>query len=247
MNITEQALDLASGTKVDPEAMQPPGLPVPADPGAVSLFTAHRVDEIQHKLSHAAGRMKAARAASGDLRKYHAARLGGHLDAALGAAHDLTAHVKQHYPAEAAELEQVRQTVGLAKAVSDDARAATTAHLTETSLHELTHASRHAGQMTEETPDDEFDFNAGHAAKHLGGAVEHAGKLRQHLKDNYPDVAAHLNALDEARSGTGDDSRQKQHARYAGSVSAQMANEDTITGQARLDLNPVTFDRAADQ
>jgi hypothetical protein len=256
--ITEQALDLAADVTVAPAAMQSPGLPVPDDPAAISIFTAHRIDEILHKLSHASQRMEAARSASGDLRKYHAARLAGHLKAALDAGHDLAANVRAHYPAEAAELDAVAETVGLAatiadqmlrwtehavmataqdgavglaKAVSDDARAATTAHLLETTLHELTHASRHAQAMLTDTPDDEFEFSADHAVKHLAGAVEHAGKLRQHLADNYPDVAKWLTGLGEVAADAEDDGG-KQHARYSkGTVSAQMANTDTITGQ----------------
>jgi 2'-5' RNA ligase len=409
VNITEQALDLASPVKVDPAAMKPPGLPVPDDPAAVSIFTAHRIDEVLHKLSHASERMTAARSASGDLRKYHAERLAGHLKSALNAGHDLAANLRAHYPDEGAELDAVAKTVGLArgyeltarsgmisldlpqgtvtpvpggvsdhhvtvvylgpdiddkafgeacarakaaaaaipgplkgtvsgigtfkpsgssdgkvpawarvalpgaerlrgsledlsasehkdwkphvtlayvepgedlpapvpatpvtfthlsvhrgddevkrfplggkaaalaaetvsgqavglaKAVSDDARAATTAHLTETSLHELTHADRHARQMTEDTPDAEFDFNADHAEKHLAGAAEHAGKLAQHLADNYPAESAWLRGLGKVTAGA-EEGGKKQHARYAGSgetVSAQMATE-TITEQ----------------
>jgi 2'-5' RNA ligase len=415
MNITEQALDLASTVTVTPEAMEPPGRPVPDDPAAVSLFTAHRVDEILHKLSHATQRMEAARTASGDLRKYHAERVAGHLKSALDAGHDLAANIRAHYPAEAAELEQVRQTVGLArgyelnarsgmisldlpagtiapvpggvpdhhvtvvylgpdvddeafaqacaraqdaaaampgplpgtvggigsfkpsdgsdgkvpawagvvlpgaerlrsaledlsasehkdwkphvtlayvepgealpdpvpatpvtfthlsvhrgddevkrfplggkaaalanagtvtaqvlglaKAVSDDARAATTAHLTETTLHELTHASRHAECLLEGPGTTEWTFNADHAQKHLGGATEHAGKLAGHFRDNYPAEAKWLNSLGGVTAGAGEDGggKKKQHARYAGSggtVSAQMANGGTISGQA---------------
>lgn len=414
MTITGQALDLApraadEGVTVDPAAMESPGLPVPDDPAAVSIFTAHRVDEIIHKLAHATQRMEAARSASGDLRKYHAARVAGHLKAALDAGHDLAANVRAHYPDEAAELEQVKQTVGLArgydlnarsgmisldlppgtvtpvpggvddhhitvvylgpdvddkafaracerakaaaaampgplsgtvggigtfppsdgsdgkvpawagvvlpgaerlrsaledlsasehpdwkphvtvayvdpggalpapvpatpvtfthlsvhrgddeavrfplggnaaglanagtvaaqvlglaKAVSEDAKAATTAHLLETTLHELTHASRHAEALTEGPGTTEWTFNAEHAEKHLGGATEHAGKLEEHFKDNYPDVAKWLNGLAKVAADAGDDGG-KQHARYSkGTVSAQMANTGTITGQ----------------
>jgi hypothetical protein len=229
--ITEQALDLAAAVTVDPEAMESPGLPVPDDPAAISIFTAHRVDEILHKLAHASQRMEAARSASGDLRKYHAARLAGHLKAALDAGHDLAANVRAHYPDEGDELEQVKQSVGLAEAVSEDAKAATSAHLLETSLHELTHASRHADAMLADTPDDEWTFNGQHCEKHLAGATEHAGKLRQHLADNYPAEAKWLAGLDEATADAGD-AGGKQHARYSqGTVSAQMANTDTITGQ----------------
>jgi hypothetical protein len=120
--ITAQALDLAAGVTVDPEAMESPGLPVPDDPAAISIFTAHRIDEVIHKLSHASQRMEAARSASGDLRKYHAARLAGHLKAALDAGHDLAANVRAHYPDEGDELDAVAATVGLARGYDPNAR-----------------------------------------------------------------------------------------------------------------------------
>lgn len=239
------AVALSSGPEVAPGAMEPPGMPVPDDPAAVSLFTAHRVHEVLHKLGHASQRMDAARDADGNLRKYHAARLAGHLEAALGAGHDLVAHVRAHYPDEAKELEAVKESVGLAKAVSGDARAATTSHLTETLLHELTHAHRHALQMAEDRPDDEFAFNSDHAAKHLAGAKEHGEKLRDHLTDNYPAEARWLNGLHEAKGSA--EGKPRQHARYAGAKGAEMAGEGTIGAQmaaaAPLDRDPVVFDR----
>lgn len=228
-------LDLAASVTVAPEAMKPPGLPVPDDPAAISMFTAHRIDSVLHELSHAAERMEAARDASGDLRAYHCSNLARHLHDALNAAHHLAENIRDHYPAEAAELDAVAETVGLAKAVSDDARAATTAHLLETTLHELTHADRHAKQMVEDTPDDEWDFNADHCAKHLGGAVEHAGKIREHFRDNYPAEARWLAGLDEVAAPGDSGGGKKQHARYSkgdgGTVSAQLANTETIGGQ----------------
>jgi predicted ABC-type ATPase len=214
--------DLAASVTVTPEAMQPPGLPVPDDPAAVSLFTAHRVDEVLHKLSHATERLQAARAASGDLRAYHCARVAGHLESALGAMHDLAANLRDHYPAEAAELEQVRQAVGLAKAVSGDAKAATTAHLTETTLHELAHASRHAQAMTGTVPDTEWEFDAEHCQSHLDGALEHAGKLAVHFRDNYPREAKWLAGL------------EKPGGQDGGTVTAQAAGPETISGQFNL-------------
>jgi hypothetical protein len=129
------------------------------------------------------------------------------------------------------------QAVTLAKAVSEDARAATTAHLLETTLHELAHARRHAQAMTQDTPDAEWEFNADHAEKHLGGAAEHAGKLAQHFTDNYPDVAKWLEGLGEVAAGA-EDGGGKQHARYekggGETTGAQMANGETITGQLSL-------------
>lgn len=230
-----ESVSLAASPEVAPGAMESPGMPVPDDPAAVSLFTAHRVHEILHKLGHGAQRMTAARDAKGDLRNYHAARLAGHLEAALDAGHDLASHLRAHYPAEGKELDAVADSVGLAKAVSGDAKAATTAHLLETTLHELTHGSRHAQQMADGKPGTaEWTFNREHAEKHLGGAVEHAGKLAEHFRDNYPEVAHWLNGLHGA--GDGGEGKPGQHARYAGAKGADMASEGTIGAQIAADV-----------
>ena len=143
------------------------------------MFVAHRLDDTLGGLAHATERMKAARGAAGELRGYHCAHLTRHLDQALDHLHMLTACIKEHYPAEATELEQLRQHVGLAaqatavdlaKSLSPQAKVATTAHLLETTLHETTHAVRHAEQMTGPGgPDDLWAFNADHCGKHLAG------------------------------------------------------------------------------
>lgn len=225
----------AGGQAADPLPVD--SAPVPDDPTAVSMFTAHRLDDTLHSLAHATERMTAARAAAtGDLRAYHSARVAFHLGQALDNGHRLVANIREHYPAEAAELEQVKQAVGLAKSLTPEVKAATTAHLLETTLHEETHGVRHAQAMLKTDPDDVWEFNADHCSKHLGGAVEHASKLAQHFRDNYPDVARWLDGLDEitAPAEEGGDGKP-QHARYAkggGTVSAQMAAGETISGSA---------------
>jgi hypothetical protein len=202
----------------------------PADPAAVALFTAHRVGDTLHALAHATQRMKAARAATGDLRAHHSDAVRGHLADALNHGHQLVTHIRGHYPAEAAELEQVRQHIGLAKAVSGAAKTATTAHLLETVLHEETHGIRHADAMTGDPDDDEvWGFNADHAEKHLGGAVEHAGKLADHFRDNYPEVAKWLPRPPVTAEGGG-----PQHARYSGTVTTQLAAPAAISEQVDL-------------
>jgi hypothetical protein len=192
--------------------MKPPGLPVPDDPAAISMFTAHRVNSILHQVAHAAERMQAAKTATGDLRAYHVTHIAEHLQRALDSAREMTENLREHYPDEAAELERVKETVGLAKAVSDDARAATTAHLTETTLHELTHAALHAQAMGDDDPGGvEWAFNADHCASHLDGSVEHAGKLWEHFVDNYPPEGRWLTGIAvithplEAQQHAGDD------------------------------------------
>jgi hypothetical protein len=236
VTITAQALDLTDDPQVSPQAMQDPGLPVPGDPTAIAMFTAHRLDDTMHELAHATERMTAARAAAtGELRAYHSGHIFRHLQGALDACHDLTANLREHYPAEAAELEQVKQAIGLAKSLTPEVKAATTAHLLETTLHEETHGVRHAEAMLDPDPEDVWEFNADHCEKHLGGAVEHAAKLRAQFADNYPDVAKWLAELDEIAAGPEEGGTSPQHARYAkGTVSAQMANPVTIGGQVDL-------------
>jgi len=41
-------------------------------------------------------------------------------------------------------------------------------------------------------------FNGEHARTHLDGALEHVGKLTEHLKDNYPAEAGFLAGLGSA-------------------------------------------------
>jgi hypothetical protein len=194
--ISGQALDLAADVTVAPEAMKPPGLPVPDDPAAISMFTAHRVNSILHQVAHATERMQAAHAASGDLRAYHVTHIAEHLQRALDSAREMTANLREHYPPEAAELEQVKELIGLAKAVTPTTKAATTAHLTETTLHELTHAALHAQAMGKDDPGgDEWAFDADHCQSHLAGSVEHAGKLWEHYVDNYPQEGRWLKGI----------------------------------------------------
>jgi len=225
------------------------GIPVPDDPVAVSMFTAHRLDDTLRSLAHATERMQAARAASGKLRAYHCAHVAWHLQQALNNGHRLTENIREHYPAEAAELEQVKQAVGLAKALTPAVKAATTAHLLETTLHEETHGARHALVMLEPEPDDVWQFNADHCEKHLAGAVEHAGKLTQHFRDNYPAEARWLAGLEDISSGEedgGGGGGKQQHARYsggkAGTVTAQLANRgydlNPRSGMISLDMPP---------
>jgi len=108
------------------------------------------------------------------------------------------------------------QLLDLAKAVSPTAKAVTLAHLLETTLHELTHASLHAQAMGKDTPGgDEWAFDADHCASHLEGAVEHAGKIWEHLHDNYPAEGRWLTGIAEI---THPDEAQQ----HAGTISGQL-------------------------
>jgi predicted ABC-type ATPase len=121
------------------------------------------------------------------------------------------------------------QAVGLAKAVSPTAKAVTTAHLTETTLHELTHAALHAQAMGDDPPGgDEWAFDADHCASHIAGAVEHAGKLWEHLHDNYPAEARWLMGI----------------ARITHPLEAQQHTAGTISGQLLLAMSAAAREKA---
>jgi len=167
-------------------------LPAPDDPIATSMLTAHAVDDAGHHLSHASQRLDAAGEASGDLRSHHLEHCARHLDDARRSAHDLAGNLRASYPGEGTALDDLVSTVGLAVAVSDGAREATTGHLTQTVCHHIGHAVEHVKAMAADPDPDEWAFDAAHAGKHLGEAVEHVGKLRDHLVSNYPREAAFL-------------------------------------------------------
>lgn len=174
----------------------------PADKVAKEMLTAHRVDDMLRALAHATERMHAARkAATPALRDYHCRHLDNHLSKALDHVHFLGDNLKRNYPAEGRELQAVRDTVALARALSPAAKVATLAHLTETVGHELAHAKRHAMLLTGTRPQAEWAFNADHCEHHLAGAHEHVAKIAQHLKDNYPGEARWLRALEVMGNG----------------------------------------------
>jgi hypothetical protein len=82
--------------------------------------------------------------------------------------------------------------------------------------------------MGKDDPDgDEWAFDADHCGKHLAGAVEHAGKIWEHLHDNYPAEAKWLTGIAVITHPA----EAQQHA-GGGTVGAQMANPETISGQA---------------
>jgi hypothetical protein len=158
---------------------------VPDDPAAVAIFTAHRLDDTARHLSHASERLDAARGASGALRPYHLGHCAHQLAAALLSAHQLAGNIKDHYHGEAEELAKLTSTIGLARAVSDQARTATTAHLVQTTCSHLGHTIRHVRAMQDDPDPDVWAFNHAHASTHLAGATEHVAKLRAHFRDNY--------------------------------------------------------------
>lgn len=225
LSLAAQALSLAAGEQDSPD---PP--PVSGDPVTVSMYTAHRVDDCGRHLAHASERLDAARKAGGDLRAGHMAHVAHQLDDAHTSAHQLAGNLRAHYPAEGAELDALMGVVGLAVSVSRDAKTATTAHLVQTTCNHLAHTIRHVTAMGEDRAEAVWDFNAEHARTHLDGALEHVGKLTNHLRDNYPAEAGFLaglgSAVQDARPEGGAGKPQA-----AGTAGAQLANRG-------YDLNP---------
>jgi hypothetical protein len=180
-------------------------LPLPATPGdkdARQVLIAHRVDDTVRAIAHAEERMSAALKATGSsLRGYHSIHIANHMAVALNNMHFLVEDLKLHYPAEYAELTALRQCMGLTRSLNKETRAATTAHLTETVLHELTHAKRHADQMLKPDPKLVWEFNADHVHSHLKGAQEHIDKLSEHVTDNYPGEGRWLRLLKQLQDG----------------------------------------------
>lgn len=161
--------------------------PVPHDNVSRSMFTAHRIDGLIHNLTHASERFAAAvKEQDPALRGYHVIHLGNHLSRSLDAGHLMADNLRRNYPAEGSELDALTRTIGLAKALSPAAKAATLAHLLETVLYNAGHAKRHAEGMARLSPAPLWQFNADHCGKHLKHALEHSQKLAEHVRDNYP-------------------------------------------------------------
>jgi hypothetical protein len=191
-----QLIGLAADATVAPAAMTEPGLPVPGDPQAVAMFTAHRLDSLAKALGHGFERLDAARVSEGDLRRYHCERLARHVKDAHDQACWMRSNLIEHYPAEGRELQDLEaKIIGMATAVYPAAGKATFAHLLQTVLYQLGHTYAHAQSLLEDHGDDGWDFDADHAENHLKGAKEHVDKLAEHIRDNYPREAALLKRL----------------------------------------------------
>lgn len=188
--------DGGTGARDSMSPQTPENTHVPYDP---AMFTAHRIDEVTHHLTHTVERIKAARAARGDARAYETDHVLQDLDEAHSTAQRLVRNVRENYPAESKELDRITgmtQPAGRAVALSSAHKAATFAHLLQTTLYHQGHALRHAQVMHGEDPDDSmWDFDAEHSARHTQGALEHIHKLAQHVADNYPEEAGFLAEL----------------------------------------------------
>jgi hypothetical protein len=174
----------------------PLGVPPPGKT-SVAMFTAHRLDDSLRHLAHTSERLVAAKKDK-VLRRYHMSHVNNHLSHALENGHMLVDHIKANYPMEGHELEQLNQTMMLARSVSPACKQATFAHLLQTMIYHEGHAKRHALQMLKTDPEDEWEFNYDHAAKHNKEGLEHLFKLAHHIRDNYPLEAKYYKELERA-------------------------------------------------
>ena len=121
----------------------------PDDPAAAMATARHLHDTAQH-LASASGHLDKAREAPPGDPDGHISETARHLDGALTSAHDLAAHLRDRYPAEGADLDALTETIGLARSVSDQAKTATTAHLTQTICNHLGHTIAHVEAMRDD-------------------------------------------------------------------------------------------------
>jgi hypothetical protein len=197
----------------------------PDDPAA-AMVTARHLHDTGRYLTAASGHLDAAREAPAGDPDDHLGKCAASLDGAHASAHHLAAHLRSHYPAEGADLDALTSTIGLARSVSDQARTATTAHLTQTICNHLGHTIEHVKAMAADGTPKVREFNWQHGRTHLDGALEHAAKLTKHLQANYPEEGKRLAEL-----------------KAGATVSAQMADPASISAQASARL---AFDLAVD-
>lgn len=209
-----------------PGLPQIPLPPVPRNRTAAAMFTAHRVDENISQLAHAKERVAAAKATSSEhLRGYYADHISNHLIRALHATHQEVDNLKRNYPAEYAELEKLTATVGCAAATSNAAKICSFAHLLQTLAYNLGHAKRHADALRASTTPSEARFNLDHVSRHVDGGLEHALKLAEHLRDNYPEEGKWLKELETAEGRT---------AGKYGKIVAQGSGNENVKLAARV-------------
>lgn len=81
------------------------------------------------------------------------------------------------------------------KSANPKQKAATTAHLLETTAHQLAHSQRHLESLkTSKGSAKQLDME--HLDTHLKGGVEHVQKLMSHVKSNYPAEGKELKNLE---------------------------------------------------
>ena len=215
----------------------------PPDGPPAALVTARHLRDTSRHLAAASGHLDAAREAKAGDPDDRIGQCATSLDAAHASAHKLAAHLRDSYPSEGVELDKLTGTIGLAVSVSDQAKTATTAHLTQTICNHLGHTIAHVKAMGDDPDPEVRKFNWEHARTHMDGAIEHAGKLTHHLRDNYPDEAGHLAALAGSGKPAADLATPRGWGSWPpdwlpGTISVQLAEPASIAGQALVAGRP---------
>ena len=149
-------------------------------------MTARHLHDTGRHLTAASGHLDAAREAKAGDQDGHIGKCAASLDGAHASAHKLADHLRGQYPDEGRDLDALTGTIGLAVSVSDQARTATTAHLTQTICNHLGHTIEHVKAMGDDPEPEVRKFNGEHARTHMDGAIEHVGKLTRHLRSKLP-------------------------------------------------------------
>lgn len=79
----------------------------------------------------------------------------------------------------------------------------TTAHLIQTSGHELGHVAAHIAQAQKSKTKAAVKFNLEHAAKHVGGVQDHIQRVVDHIKGNYPAIGKQFDTLERMTPQSG--------------------------------------------
>ncbi len=90
------------------------------------------------------------------------------------------------------------------KSANPQQKAATTAHLIETTAHHAAHSKRHLVALKKAKGKAAL-LDHEHAMTHMNGTIEHVQKLMKHVKSNYPKENKELGNLQDtvARSDIG--------------------------------------------
>jgi len=104
-----------AGTSISGQLHKLP--PVPDNPTAVAMFTAHRINDIADELAHAKERMKVMCSTGGELRHYNNLHLANHINITLDQANQLKENMLAHYPAESDEWRMLARVMNLANEI----------------------------------------------------------------------------------------------------------------------------------
>lgn len=167
---------------------------------------AHEVEEMGQNLTHAKLHALALKRKQDDAScTFNCDHAERHLDAAMLNTRNFLAHLRDHFPREGRELDQLVQVrKGMKVALARDANnVATTPHLADTVGENLAHARAHLDSYRKAKDDASRQFNHWHVMRHINVAEEHVGKLAAHVGAKYPKARKALEDLASLRGAMG--------------------------------------------